>query len=135
MLTKSYLQALSYQIIGCAMEVNKHIGPGLLESVYQMCFLEELKQQGLNVRSQVYVPVIYKNNNLGGTLKIDILIEEAIIVVLKSVEAMIPLYEAQLLSYLKIADKPKRLLINFNCERIKDQMISLVTESYRNLPA
>src|SRR6187397_3104606 len=122
MLTKSYLNNLSYKIIGCAIEVNKHLGPGLLESVYQMCFMEELKMQGLEFRSQMYIPIVYKEVNLGGTLKIDLLIENEIIVELKAVEAMIPLYNAQLLSYLKLSTKTKGLLINFNSEIIKDHI-------------
>ncbi len=134
MLTKSYLQDLSYNIIGCAIEVHRQIGPGLLESVYEMCFKEELRLNGLSVQSQVYVPVLYKKSNLGGTLKIDLLIENQIIVELKAVENMIPLYNAQLLSYLKLADKQKGLLINFNCEVIKDQLTSMVTDKFLHLP-
>lgn len=135
MLSKSYLQSISYKIIGSAIEVNKHLGPGLLESVYQLCFMEELKQQGLEFKPQVYVPVIYKEKNLGGMLKIDLLVENEIIVELKAVETMIPLYKAQLLSYLKLTNKSKGLLINFNCEIVKEHITSLVTENFRILPA
>lgn len=67
MITRSYLQDLSYKIIGCAIDVHRQLGPGLLESVYEMCFKEELRLNGLNVQSQVYVPVVYKESNLGGT--------------------------------------------------------------------
>jgi len=134
MITKTYLQDLSYKIIGCAIEVHKHLGPGLLESVYQMCFIEELKRNDLNVQSQIYVPVVYKETNLGGILKIDLLVENEVVVELKAVEAMIPLYKAQLLSYLKLADKQKGLLINFNCEVIKEQLTSLVTDKFKTLP-
>ncbi len=80
------------------------------------------------------IPVIYKDKNLGGVLKIDLLVENEIIIELKAVETMIPLYNAQLLSYLKLACKSKGLLINFNCEKIKEQITSLVTEDFRNLP-
>lgn len=134
MLSKSNLQQLSYKIIGSAIEVSKHLGPGLLESVYEICFIEEMRQQGLDIKSQIYVPVIYKDVNLGKKLKIDLLIDDAIIVEIKAVEVMIPLYKAQLLSYLKLANKPKGLLINFNCEIVKDQISSYVTENYRQLP-
>ena len=134
MLTKSYLQSLSYKIIGCAIEVHKHLGPGLLESVYEMCFIEELRRNDLKVKSQIYIPVVYKDTNLGGTLKIDLLVEDEVVVELKAVESMIPLYSAQLLSYLKLADKQKGLLINFNCEVIKDQLTSMVTEKFKQLP-
>src|SRR4051812_10397201 len=133
MTTKSFLQGLSYKIIGCAIEVHKQLGPGLLESLYQMCFEEELRRSGLEFKSQIYTPVIYKDSNLGGVFKIDLLIENEIIVELKAVEAMIPLYNAQLLSYLKLSTKAKGLLINFNSEIIKDQITSIVTEHYRML--
>lgn len=135
MLTKSYLQQLSHKIIGSAIEVSKHLGPGLLESIYELCFIEEMKQQGLHVKSQIYVPVIYKNVDLGRKLKIDLLVEEAIIVEIKAVEVMIPLYRAQLLSYLKLANKPKGLLVNFNCEVVKHQISSYVSEQFRLLPS
>lgn len=134
MLTKKYINSISYKIIGCAIEVHKNLGPGLLESVYESCFIDELEDSGLNVKSQVNVPVHYKGKNLGGSLKLDLIVNDVIIVELKAVELMIPIYRAQLLSYLKLADKPKGLLINFNCENINSNLISLVTEEYAKLP-
>ncbi len=113
-ITQKYINGISYEIIGCAIEVHKHMGPGLLESVYEPCFIDELKNEGMNVKSQLDVPIKYKGKDLGGYLKLDLLIEDLIIVEEKSVETMIPLYQAQLLSYLKLAEKPKGLLINFN---------------------
>ncbi len=130
MLTQKYINDISFKIIGCAIEVHKHLGPGLMESVYEPCLIEECVNEGLTVKSQVWVPVHYKDKNLGGKLKLDLLINDLIIVELKAVEAMIPIYQAQLLSYLKLADKPKGLLINFHCENISKQMISLVTEKF-----
>ncbi len=134
MITQRHINDLAYKIVGCAIEVHKHLGPGLLESVYQPCLIDELKSNGLVVQSQVYVPVIYKEKDLGGILKIDLLIEDLIIVELKAVEAMIPLYKAQLLSYLKLANKPKGLLINFHSENITSQLVPLVTEEFAKLP-
>ncbi len=134
MVTQKYINELSYKIVGCAIEVHKHIGPGLLESVYETCFIEELKNNDLSVQSQVLVPVSYKEKNLGGILKLDLLINNLIIVELKAVEVMIPLYQAQLLSYLKLAKIPKGLLINFNCENIVQQLVPLVTEEFSKLP-
>lgn len=134
MITQQYINSISYKIIGCAIEVHKQLGPGLLESVYEACFIDELKNAGLDVKSQVYVPVHYKGKELGGTLKLDILVNDVIIVEEKAVEQMIPLYKAQLLSYLKLACKPKGLLINFNSENIKEQLVSLVTEEFAKLP-
>ena len=127
------INRIGYRVIGCAIEVHKHLGPGLLESVYHSCFVDELRENGLAVQSQVYVPVVYKNRNLGGILKLDIPVENLIVVEVKAVETMIPLYKAQLLSYLKLTGMPKGLLINFNCENIKEQLVSMVTEKYANL--
>lgn len=134
MITQKHVNEISYKIIGCAIEVHRHLGPGLLESVYEACFIDELKRLGLNVKSQIYVPVLYKGKDLGGSLKLDLLIEDLVIVEEKAVELMIPLYKAQLLSYLKLTGKPKGLLINFHCENIKEQLVSLVTEEYAKLP-
>lgn len=134
MITQKYINDLSYRIIGCAIEVHKQLGPGLLESVYETCLIDELKNSGLSVKSQVYVPINYKGKDLGGILKLDLLVEDLIIVEEKAVEVMIPVYKAQLLSYLRLTGKPRGLLINFFCENIKEQLVSLVTEEYAKLP-
>ncbi|MFZ4412571.1 MAG: GxxExxY protein [Bacteroidales bacterium] len=128
MITQKYISEISYTIIGCAIEVHRNLGPGLLESVYEACFIDEMTKSGLFVKSQIYVPINYKGKNLGGCLKLDLLVNDIIIVEEKAVEQMIPLYKAQLLSYLKLTDKPKGLLINFNCENIKEQLVSIVTK-------
>ena len=128
MITQKYINEISYKIIGCAIEVHKHPGPGLLESVYEPCLIDEMKSVGLFVRSQLYVPVHYKGKDLGGSLKLDMLVNDLIIVEEKAVEQMIPLYKAQLLSYLKLTGKPSRTYftcgINFHCENITEQMVS-----------
>lgn len=134
MITQKHIQEISYKIIGCAIEVHKHLGPGLLESVYESCLIDEIKNAGLSVKSQIYVPVYYKGKDLGGSLKLDLLVNDLIIVEEKAVEQMIPLFKAQLLSYLKLTGKPKGLLINFHCENIKEQLVSLVTEEFAKLP-
>ncbi|MDB5282954.1 MAG: hypothetical protein JWO06_2029 [Bacteroidota bacterium] len=134
MLTQTKYSNLSYRIIGCAIEVHKHLGPGLLESVYQSCFIEELRTNNLNVKSQLYLPINYKGKDLGGVLKLDLLVEDIIIVEIKATEGMIPLYQAQLLSYIKLADKLKGLLINFNTENLSKDVISLVAPDFKNLP-
>ena len=134
MVTQEYINKTSYKIIGCAIEVHSHLGPGLLESVYETCLIEELKNAGLSVQSQINIPIYYKGKDIGGTLKLDILVNDLIIIELKAVEQMIPLYKAQLLSYLKLTNKPKGLLLNFNSENIKKQLISLVTEEFGKLP-
>ena len=134
MLTQKQINNLAYRIVGGAIEVHKNLGPGLLESVYEICLIDELREMGLFVKSQVYVPIFYKNKDLGGHLKLDILVNDLIIVELKAVDMMIPLYKAQLLSYLKLTGKPKGLLINFHCENIVEQMVPLVTEEFSKLP-
>ncbi len=133
MITQRYINEISYRIIGCAIEVHKHLGPGLLESVYEACLIDEMKSAGLIVKSQIYVPVHYKGKDLGGILKLDLLVNDIIIVEEKAVELIIPLYNAQLLSYLKLTGKPKGLLINFNCGNIKEQLVSIVTEEFAKL--
>jgi GxxExxY protein len=134
MITQKYINEISYKIIGCAFEVHKHLGPGLLESVYKLSLIDRMKSEGLAVRSQIYVPVFYKGKDLGGTLKLDLLVNDLIIIEEKAVDQMIPLYKAQLLSYLKLTGKPKGLLINFHCENSKEQLVSLVTEEFAKLP-
>jgi GxxExxY protein len=134
MSTQKNINDLSYVIIGCAIEVHKQLGPGLLESVYQECFIEELKQNNLNVKSQIAVPITYKNKNLGTPLKLDILVNDQIIIELKAVESMIPVFQAQLLTYLKLTNKPKGLLINFHSLNISNSIVSLVTEEFSKLP-
>lgn len=134
MYTQKYVNAVAYKIVGCAIEVHKNLGPGLLESVYEACLIEELLDVELTVKSQVYVPIRYKNKDLGGTLKLDLLVNDIVIVELKAVDTMIPLYNAQLLSYLKLTGKPKGLLINFHCENIVEQMVPLVTYEFSKLP-
>ncbi|HPT14884.1 MAG TPA: GxxExxY protein [Bacteroidales bacterium] len=133
-ITKKLVNELSYEIVGCAIEVHKAMGPGLLESVYQSCMHEELTNHGLEFKSQVLLPVYYKGKDVGGKLKLDLLVEDLVIVELKAVDIMLPLFQAQLLSYLRLAEKPKGLLINFHAENIVNQMIPLVTEKFALLP-
>ncbi len=134
MITQKYINDISYKIVGSAIEVHKEIGPGLLESIYEECLLEELKSIGLSIKSQIPIQLRYKDKILKSSLIIDLLVEDLIIVELKSVEKMNPLYNAQLLTYLKLMKKPKGLLINFNCENITKQLVPLVTEIFSNYP-
>jgi len=134
MITQKYINEISYEIVGGVIEVHKQVGPGLLESVYHSCLMGELESVGLQVESQVQVPVNYKGKNIGGILRLDLLINNLIIVELKAVDLMLPLYKAQLLSYLKLAGMPKGLLINFHCENITQQLVSLVTKDFAILP-
>ena len=133
-ISKKYVNDLAYKVVGCAIEVHKQLGPGLLESVYETCFVEELKAQGLSIQRQIPVPIIYKGKDLGTTLVLDLIVNDLIIVELKAVEVIIPVFKAQLLSYLKLTGKPKGLLINFHCENIKDHLVPLVTDEFAKLP-
>ena len=136
MVTKQYLDELSYKIIGCAIEVHKHLGPGLLQSVYQKCFNYELFTKGLNFTNYVLTPINYKKVILDADLRLDVLVEDVIIVELKSMEGLLPIHEAQLLTYMKLLGKPKGILINFNCTNIfKEGQKTLVNEFYAALPA
>jgi GxxExxY protein len=134
MITQKYINQISYQVIGCAMEVHKQLGPGLLESVYEECMIEELRFKGLAVQAQQKVPLFYRGKALKTELRLDIIVNDLVILELKAVETMIPLYKAQLLSYLKLSSKPKGLLINFHCENIREQLVALVTDEFSKLP-
>ena len=105
---------LSGKIINAAIEVHKELGPGLLESVYEYCLVEELKRRGLICVTQVRLPIVYKGVQLEKEFIIDILVEDKIIIELKSVEIILPVHEVQLVTYLKLANKKLGLLINFN---------------------
>ncbi|HMQ78946.1 MAG TPA: GxxExxY protein [Ignavibacteria bacterium] len=133
-MTQKSINDLSYKIIGCAIEVHKELGPGLLETVYETCLIDELITTGLSVKSQMLVPIKYKKKILNSNLILDILVEDTIIVELKTVEAILPVHKAQLHTYLKLTNKPKGLLINFYSEVIKDQIVSYVTPAFSDLP-
>jgi GxxExxY protein len=111
---------LSYRVIGCAMEVYNTLGPGLLESVYEKALIHELQQNGLSVISQVPIEMNYKGVNLGEGLRLDLLVENSLIVELKSVEELKPIHYKQLLTYLKLTNKHIGLLINFNVNDFRD---------------
>jgi GxxExxY protein len=125
---------IAYKVVGCAIEVHKQLGPGLLESVYEECLVEELINAKLFHKRQSAVPISYKGKELAAPLKLDLIINDLVIVEIKSVEVLLPVFKAQLLTYLKLAGKPKGLLINFNCENITQQLIPLVTDEFSKLP-
>ena len=114
------IDGVATEIVDSAYKVHAALGPGLLESVYEECLAHELKQRGLSVRRQVPVPVVYDELRLNTGFRLDLLVANLVIVEVKAVEKLIPLFEAQLLTYLKLADKRLGLLINFNAERLVD---------------
>lgn len=116
----SRLNDISKEIIGAAIEVHKTLGPGLLESVYQNCLFLELKERRLNFTAQAVIQINYKGTLIQKDFVLDFLVEDQVIVELKSVETVLPIHEAQLLTYLKLADRPLGLLINFNVPKLTD---------------
>lgn len=111
---------ITERIIGCAIEVHKHLGPGLLESAYEECLVYELVSRGLKVERQKPLPITYKDIHLDFGYRIDLLVENTVIIELKSVEALNIVHEAQILTYLKFAQKEVGLLINFNVTLLKN---------------
>ena len=111
---------ITEKIIGAAMKVHSALGPGLLESAYQACLLYELKEQGLNVESEVVLPVVYEGKEIDAGYRLDLLVEDQVIVELKSVEKTLPIHEAQLITYLKLSGCKVGLLINFNVKHLRD---------------
>lgn len=119
---------LSYKVIGCAMEVYNVLGPGLLETAYEKALIHELQINGLSVSSQVPVEMSYKGVNLGEGLRLDLLVEDSLIVELKSIEELKPVHYKQLLTYLKLTDKRIGLLINFNVNDFRDGIKRVVND-------
>lgn len=112
--------SLSERVIGCAIEVHRALGPGLLETAYEQCFAHELAQKGIGFRLQVPMPVSYKSVQLDCGYRIDLLVEDQLLIELKSVERLLPIHDAQLLTYLKLSRVRTGLLINFNERRLVD---------------
>jgi len=134
-ITKQYLNELTFKVIGCAIEVHKQLGPGLLESVYEKCFLRELALRGIGYKNQIWVPLQYKGVELGTELRLDVLIEDILCVELKAQEGLLPIHDAVLLSYMQMLQKPKGILINFHCVNIfKEGQKTLVNSLFSELP-
>lgn len=112
-------QECTQRVIAAAIEVHKHLGPGLLESAYEDCLCHELSQRGVPYSRQVQLPVVYKGVRLDGGYVIDLVAEEKVVVELKAVEQTLPIHEAQLLTYLRLSGKRVGLLINFNVPLLK----------------
>jgi GxxExxY protein len=117
---------LSNRIIGCAIEVHRNLGPGLLEATYQQCLAHELSLNNIEFKTEHPLPVDYKGVHLDCGYRLDLLVEGQIILELKSVEQLRPIHEAQLLTYLKLSGLKQGYLINFNVTRLKDGLQSLV---------
>ena len=133
-MTKKKVTQLSYKITGYAIEVHKNLGPGLLESVYEKCLAHVLKLNNYKVINQVYVPLNFLGLELETNLKLDLLVNDCVVVELKAVENLLPVHEAQLLTYMKLLEKPQGLLINFQTDNITRSMKPYVNEYFTKLP-
>ncbi len=114
------INGVSGKIIEAAMKVHSALGPGLLESAYEACLLHELRKLGLTVLSQMALPILYDGLKIDAGYRIDLMLDNCVIVELKAVEKILPIHEAQILSYLKLSNKKLGLLINFNVVHLKD---------------
>jgi len=132
-MTKKEVTQLSYEVVGAAIEVHKELGPGLLESVYEKCLKYELEKTGHQVIQQMHVPVTYDNLKFETDLRLDLLVDDMIIVELKAIENVLPVHEAQLLTYMKLLEKPQGLLINFYTDNITKSVKPFVNEYFKEL--
>lgn len=134
-ITKKFIDQVSYEIIGAAIEVHKLMGPGLLESVYHACMKEEFKYREIHFKSEMTIPLIYRNKSIEALLRCDLFVEDLVVVELKSVEKILPIHEAQLITYMKLLKISKGVIINFNVTNIfKEGQKTFVNEYYGDLP-
>jgi GxxExxY protein len=135
LITKKYLNELTYKVLGCAIEVHKYLGPGLLESVYEKCFVRELNIRGIQYKNQIWAPLEYKGLLLDSELRLDVLVEDILCVELKAQEGLLPVHDSILLSYMQMLQRPKGILINFHCVNIfKDGQKTFVNNLFAGLP-
>lgn len=134
-MTKTELNKLTYELIGAAIEVHKFLGPGLLESTYHRCFARELELRNIKFESQLVTELVYKGDKLEADLRCDFLIDKKIVVELKAVDAIAPVFHAQVLTYMRLLDVPKGILINFNSDNIfKSGQKTYVNKKFELLP-
>ena len=134
-MTQKYLNDLSYSIIGAAIEVHKELGPGLLESVYEKCLMHTLLKKGFTVETQQKIPLLFQGISIDCPLRLDLLINDVIVVEIKAVDTLQPIHCAQLMTYMRLLGKPKGILLNFYCTNIfKEGQKTLVNDFYAKLP-
>lgn len=126
MIKEENLNKITETIIGVAINIHRSLGPGLLESAYEACMVYDLTQTGLKVEQQKPLPIVYRGVKLECGYRLDLMIENKVIVEIKSVETLLPIHKAQLISYLKLTDCKVGLLINFNVEILKDGIQRIV---------
>ncbi len=133
-MTQKYLDELTFNVIGAAIEVHKNMGSGLLESVYQQCMIEELTNRNINFVSEFKVPVVYKGKELDIEFRCDLFVEDCLIVELKSISEIKPIHDAQVLNYMNLLKVPKGIIINFNCFNIfREGQKTFVNEYFKKL--
>jgi len=120
------LERVATQIVDAAFKVHSQLGPGLLESIYEKCLVKELTKRGLRVRRQVAVPIVYDGEVIDEPLRLDLLVEETVIIDVKSVEKMHPVFRAQMISYLKLTGKRLGFIINFNVPVIRQGITRVI---------
>ena len=133
MVGREDLNSITRDVIGAAIDVHRALGPGLLESAYQVCLVHELRERGLRAAEQVPLPVRYKEVQLECGYRLDLVINDCVVVEVKSVETVLPVHRAQLLSYLKLSGHKIGLLINFNVRVLKEGVVRLVNGSISTL--
>ena len=134
LITKKQVTQLSYDITGLAIKVHKNLGPGLLESIYETCLKYELERNGYTVKQQIVADIVYDGLLIETPLRIDLLVNDLVFVELKTVEEIKPVHHAQLLTYMKMLEKPQGLLINFFTDNITRSMKPFVNEYFTSLP-
>ena len=128
-ITKQFLDDLTYAFLGCCINVHKELGPGLLESIYHQCLIEELKYEKISFSSELNIPVSYRNIKINANLRADLLIENCLVAELK------PIFKAQLLTYMHLLKAPKGIIVNFNCLNIfKEGQKTFVNNFFNELP-
>ncbi|WP_347174726.1 GxxExxY protein [Polaribacter uvawellassae] len=134
-ITKQFLDDLTYSFLGCCINVHKELGPGLLESIYHQCLIEELKYEKISFSTEINIPVSYRNIKVDANLRADLLIENCLVVELKSVQELKPIFKAQLLTYMHLLKAPKGIIVNFNCLNIfKEGQKTFVNNFFNELP-
>lgn len=134
-MNKRKVNQLAYEIVSAAIKVHNALGPGLLESIYEKCLEHELQKRGHKVVSQKVIPISYDGLELDANLRLDLFVDNLVIVELKAVQEVHPVHQAQILSYMKLLNVPKGILINFHCTKITDDAQHFVNQIFKDLPA
>lgn len=134
-MNKRKVNQLGFEIISAAITVHNALGPGLLESVYEKCLIHELKKRGFTVQSQVVIPINYDGVEIDADLKLDILVNNLIVIEIKAITEVHPVHRAQIMSYMKLLNLPKGILINFHTDKIVNDAEHFVNTIFKDLPA